>query len=183
MSFNIFVSTRLKSAGGVFVHSVILKQTAATASDERVGVKKLEVKIKRDSQVTKSQAVFRRQVCFCSGHLIDFSLFHHICCVSRDSHNLTVSNYYLTCNYIEIIYKIIKLKWHGEAQLMLRELTLGPGGPTRPAAPGKPVAPWKINNKLDNRKGKKCKMTFVSSPTGGPWAPRAPLGPETPVGP
>lgn len=32
---------------------VILKQTAATASDERVGVKNLEVKIKRDSQVTK----------------------------------------------------------------------------------------------------------------------------------
>lgn len=132
---------------------IILKQTAATASDERVGVKKLEAKIKRDSQVTKSQAVFRRHACFCSGHLIDFSLIHHICCVKHESHNLTVSNYYLIHNHIK--GKIIKPKWHGKARLMLRELTLGPGGPTRPAAPGKPVAPWKINSKLVNRKGKK----------------------------
>lgn len=29
------------------------------------------------------------------------------------------------------------------------ELTLGPGGPTRPAAPGKPVAPLKRKNKLE----------------------------------
>lgn len=56
---------------------IILEQTAATASDQRVGVKKLEAKIKRDSQVTKSQAVFRRRVCFCSGHLIDFSLNYY----------------------------------------------------------------------------------------------------------
>lgn len=58
---------------------IILKQTAATASYQRVGVKKLEAKIKRDSRVTKSQVVFRRRVCFCSSHLIDFSPFHHMC--------------------------------------------------------------------------------------------------------
>lgn len=32
------------------------------------------------------------------------------------------------------------------------ELTLGPGGPTRPAAPGKPVAPWERQRKLGNAK-------------------------------
>lgn len=87
---------------------IILKQTAAAASDERVGVKKLEAKIKRDSQVTKSQVVYRRHVCFCSGHLIEFSLIHHICCVLRESPNLTVSNCYLI--HIDVERKIIKLK-------------------------------------------------------------------------
>lgn len=111
----------------------ILKQTAATVSDVHVGVKNLKVKIKWDSQVTKSQAVLKRHVCFCSGHLIEFGLIHHICCVMRKSHNLTVNNCYLIHNYVKRKFT--------ETQLMFWELTLGPGGPTRPAAPGKPVAP------------------------------------------
>lgn len=36
----------------------VLKQTAATVSDKRVGVKNLKVKIKRDSQVTKKSGGF-----------------------------------------------------------------------------------------------------------------------------
>ena len=43
-----------------------------------------------------------------------------------------------------------------------RTLTEGPGGPTRPAAPGKPVAPWRKGQRSDQRE---------NSPSPGPAAP------------
>ena len=46
-----------------------------------------------------------------------------------------------------------------------RELTFGPGGPTRPAAPGKPVAPWKRKIKLDRAKNTGTKKMVATCAT------------------
>ena len=67
--------------------------------------------------------------------------------------------------------------------------TEGPGGPTLPEAPGKPVAPYKHNetaevkNHFHYRTCKSNKCNVDGTLTGGPAPPRAPLGPEGPEAP
>lgn len=73
-------------------------------------------------------------------------------------------------------------------------LTEGPGGPTRPAAPGKPVAPWPERTQRGQKRtgslpglissnlwlwGDSTETWMVL--TGGPAEPRAPLGPGAPT--
>lgn len=79
-------------------------------------------------------------------------------------------------------------------------LTEGPGGPTRPAAPGKPVAPWqRRTERSEGEHRHPCpRLAWPPLPpahrsagapaekqsevlTGGPALPRAPLGPGAPT--
>lgn len=63
-------------------------------------------------------------------------------------------------------------------------LTGGPGGPTRPADPGKPVGPWRQRQKSSDQKIMRyCYTGLKQDLTGAPCVPLPPFSPATPTGP